>query len=62
MKTITFGITDNEEVCANCKHYHMHYIKDFRGMTVCMCGHCVYPRIKHRKPYDTCKKFEQGEN
>lgn len=44
--------------CANCKHYHPHY--DKRGFRF-ECGHCPYPRMKHRNSYDTCERFEKKE-
>ena len=31
-----------------------------KGQTV-ECGHCVYPRVKTRMPYDTCEHFQRKE-
>lgn len=64
MRTILFNITDEETVCANCIHYYQHYVKTspMGDKEMCMCGHCVYPRIKHHKPYDTCKNFEKRKD
>lgn len=49
------------EVCKNCKHFYQHYVlnereKCFEKIAV---GHCVYPRMKDRKVFDTCDKFER---
>ena len=58
----TFGIYEDEEVCANCKHYYQHYVKAIwrgaREFTAVNAGHCTHPRIKGRKPGDTCSQFE----
>lgn len=60
MKTIY--INDCEEVCSNCKHFHQHYgCGDGRICYPLNCGHCHYPRIKHRKPYQTCERWEVRE-
>ena len=60
MKVI--NIEDKEEVCANCKHYNLHYVNmqgQFGiGFMPINYGHCVFPRVKDRKPSDTCDKFE----
>jgi len=48
-----FVLNENEAVCANCKRYHQHY-GIFEGdngkVAPINCGHCVYPRMKERKP------------
>ena len=59
---IKINITDKEATCANCKHYVQHYVQhcmsiDSAYMMPCNCGHCVYPRVKSRKPGDVCEKF-----
>lgn len=46
-------------VCLNCMHFVQHYLAD--GRTVA-CGHCVYPRLKFRMIYDTCRYFEREES
>lgn len=43
--------------------YYQHIEKgdragDFNYQTVAE-GHCIYPRTKYRKPWDTCKYFRQ---
>ena len=40
----------NNFVCKNCIHYRQHYIMDEQSCTAVDCGHCVYPRTKHRQP------------
>ena len=57
-----FGIDEQEEVCANCKHYVQHWVKTkYReGLSPCNTGHCLYPRKKLRKPGETCEHFEFG--
>lgn len=52
-----------EPTCSNCAHFRRHYIRfhEFR-FTEVPCGHCVHPRLKHRRP-DTpaCVHFQQKE-
>ncbi len=59
-----YGISEHEEVCANCRHFYQHYGKSVYAYSVSFAainaGHCVYPRTKNRYPYDTCKYFEKG--
>ena len=40
----------NNSTCKNCAHYRQHYIIDEQSCTTVDCGHCIYPRIKHRQP------------
>ena len=36
--------------CADCAHFRPHYIKfDEDRYDLISCGHCVYPRLKHRQ-------------
>ena len=48
--------------CGSCGYFHQHYVMDSQTCTAICCGHCSYPRLKHRKP-DTpaCKYFVPGE-
>lgn len=53
-----YGIDEREEVCANCKHFIQHYvIVSDMGTMPCNAGHCIHPRIKVRRPGQTCEKF-----
>lgn len=49
--------------CRDCEHFRQHYVYflELRYVTV-PCGHCVHPRLKHRKP-DTpaCVHFSEKE-
>lgn len=35
-------------LCKDCSHFRQHYILDANSCTAIDCGHCVYPRLKHR--------------
>lgn len=54
----------SEPTCKDCQYFRQHYVLflDDR-FTAVPCGHCVYPRLKHRKP-DTfaCVNFNQIEH
>jgi len=58
---MTTEILEIENVCANCKHYHQHYSSGpaLPSPYWVNCGHCVFPRLKHRKP--NCKGCEHFE-
>ena len=51
-------LTPEAKLCTNCKHFYQHY--NDKGDKV-QCGHCTYPRLKTRMPYDTCDTFLQKE-
>lgn len=62
-----FAIEESEQVCANCKHYIQHYMRVERGdsgefveLRPVNYGHCIYPRVKDRKPGNSCGLFVQG--
>ena len=44
--------------CKECEHFHRHYVLDTQSCTSINCGHCSYPRIKHRAPdHAACRHF-----
>ena len=51
-----------EKTCSKCIHVRQHYGRRGDTFREIGCGHCVYPRLKHRKP-DTfgCAYFERKE-
>lgn len=56
------GSTDGAALCANCKHFYPHYLNTgVYGYRPANSGHCCYPRLKLRRAYDTCEKFERRE-
>ena len=51
---------EQKKVCRSCIHYRQHYILDSQRCSRVCCGHCVYPRIKHRSPENrACDYFKQ---
>ena len=62
---VTYEILPTAELCTNCLHFYQHYIystvpfkNSIYGFSAIHDGHCCYPRVKNRKPTDTCKHFE----
>lgn len=52
-----------EATCADCTYFCQHYIYflEMRYDTI-PCGHCIYPRLKHRKPNTlACVHFKRKE-
>lgn len=55
---------ESEEVCANCRHFCQHYTEKpsdygMRGFMPVNAGHCTEPKVKQRKPGDTCERFNR---
>lgn len=48
-------------VCRNCRHFRQHYIQLGRRYVTTNCGHCVYPRLKSRRPDDSCARWALRE-
>ena len=49
-------------VCKKCIHYIQHYTKVQGSCFRVYCGHCIYPKVKHRLPYTkACKYFEERD-
>ena len=45
-------------LCKDCSHFRQHYILDASSCTAIDCGHCVYPRLKHRRAHaPACSSF-----
>ncbi len=47
-------LTPEAPLCVNCRHFYA------KGQRV-RCGHCDYPRVKTRMPYDICGHFQRRE-
>ena len=56
------GIFEGKKVCYTCAHYAPHYRKTERGYWAVHCGHCSFPRVKTRKPDQTCEHWKPVEN
>ena len=51
-----------KNTCGQCGHFRQHYILDDQGCAVVCCGHCVFPRMKNRRPdLPACGNFVAGE-
>ena len=49
------------ETCETCKHFHQHYSLKDGILTQVHCGHCVFPRVKHKQPYSkSCEHYTRG--
>ena len=47
------------QICKNCEFFLQHYILDEQRCTPINCGHCRYPRLKHREPgHRACSNFK----
>ena len=45
--------------CGSCHYFYQHYVISGMDFTRTNCGHCGYPRLKHRKPSATaCELFQ----
>lgn len=54
------GVNMDNKICENCKHFIQHYIELEEKYTTVFCGHCIYPRIKNRKPNEkACDHYKE---
>lgn len=44
-----------QQVCCTCTHYQQHYYRAKKQYREVYCGHCIKPRLKQRKPDQTCQ-------
>ena len=50
MKLEKCPVVLEDPVCGMCVHFRQHYVPLYGDLyTPISCGHCVYPRLKHRK-------------
>ena len=50
----------DSQICKNCVYFRQHYTISDEHYSELHCGHCTYPRMKHRKPdAKACEHFEQ---
>ena len=58
-------LSKNEKICATCKHFYRHYIKEQLGIGNKFVeldeGHCAQPRLKTVKAWRTCEHWEKDE-
>jgi len=48
--------------CRDCLHFRQHFIPWGDYFVPACCGHCVYPRLKHRTPdHPACPHFVKNE-
>lgn len=49
--------TGEAPACMNCEHFTQHYRRDPQTLRYCWVnsGHCSFPRLKHRRPYEVCE-------
>lgn len=55
------GVPPEVTACYNCKYFVQHYTYNptTNYVSKTYAGHCFYPRIKNRKVFDKCEKFEK---
>ena len=52
----------DDQTCKTCAHFHQHYTLEPSRCSPIPCGHCSFPRLKHRKPHTTaCKHYLQAD-
>ena len=50
----------NEKICQTCVHFLQHFAKRKSSYVPVDCGHCIYPRVKPRKPETLgCKYYKE---
>lgn len=50
-------------VCGTCIHYYQHYVLGDRLKPIPLWyGHCSMPKIKVRRPGETCEHWEENRH
>ena len=50
------------QTCKQCRYFRQHYVLNSQMCVAVDCGHCVYPRIKHRRAEkQACDHFAERE-
>ena len=52
----------DNNTCKNCEYFRQHYSLDKRKIFRVFCGHCVFGRVKRKRPYNSCENFVQRES
>ena len=53
----------DNNTCKNCEYFRQHYSLDKRKIFRVFCGHCVFGRVKRKRPYDpVCENFASRES
>lgn len=50
---------EEKKYCESCAHFVQHYRWENERAYPVGCGHCTYPRVKHRRPEDGCDKWTE---
>ena len=61
MNTLTIAMEGNGRLCANCAHFHRHYIRAhylIHEYAPIHIGHCDFPNLKDKYITDSCASFE----
>lgn len=54
---LVYPINSQTEACANCKYFIQHFMHDGWCFRPVYMGHCIYPRLKNKRPDDACGNF-----
>ena len=48
----------NNETCKTCTYFHQHYILSEGKIMRVYCGHCTFPKIRNRRPFNkACENY-----
>ena len=51
----------NNETCKTCAHFRQHYILTEGRIMRVFCGHCIFPKVKHKRPFSkACEHYIYG--
>lgn len=48
----------SDKTCKSCKYFHQHYILTEGRIVRVFCGHCIFPKVKSKRPYSkACENY-----
>ena len=52
----------SDKTCKSCKYFHQHYILTEGRIVRVFCGHCIFPKVKSKRPYSkACENYIYDE-
>lgn len=50
----------DNQMCRDCTHYVQHFVLYRGNYITAWCGHCIHPRLKHRRPdHKACRYYQK---
>ena len=52
----------SKPTCKTCLYFHQHYTLKGGKLLRIFCGHCIFPKVKHKDPHtQACDHYTPGD-